>query len=557
MQRTPESLLDSELLETIASTIDQNVACDPGHVVVTDASTVYLAVGDANGMMVSYIQSNYMGFGSGIVIPETGIAMQNRGAGFVLEPGHPNAVSGGRRPYHTIIPGFITRNDAPEAAFGVMGGHMQPQGHLQVLSHLVDGGRNPQAALDAPRWRIDQGRRVHLEPGFSAATLDGLRDRGHEILNAQERSVAFGGGQVVSELKPITSPAVTRVAMAWQWDVDRPLPCWVCCSTQESMKPDTDRCLDHCASADRSSPSKTSTRPMVPRTCGPDSIMPSAEAAVTTANASPLMTPRNSKVRNTARSTRCTTLSGASWHFLAQPEQSLDWFETLTDEDVLTELGASMPSHDWYTGTTELPLGEDRGLLRIATSRLRRSMSDAFGVICKSLACEIIDADAFNRQVDRTGNKASVNFAAVLRHIERLRNDHPEDDLHVVWWTDRVDEQHIVGICNKRGQKTRSRYLMKHLPSAGISCTLRIAPRAILHSMQAGDSRHLPIALASMTAKYARELLMVRMNRWFVAAKPDLQPTAGYVQDARRYLQDIQPIIESQSIERSNLIRTC
>lgn len=201
MQRTPESLLDSELLETIASTIDQNVACDPGHVVVTDASTVYLAVGDANGMMVSYIQSNYMGFGSGIVIPETGIAMQNRGAGFVLEPGHPNAVSGGRRPYHTIIPGFITRNDAPEAAFGVMGGHMQPQGHLQVLSHLVDGGRNPQAALDAPRWRIDQGRRVHLEPGISAATLDGLRDRGHEILNAQERSVAFGGGQVVQRVE--------------------------------------------------------------------------------------------------------------------------------------------------------------------------------------------------------------------------------------------------------------------------------------------------------------------------------------------------------------------
>jgi gamma-glutamyltranspeptidase/glutathione hydrolase len=142
-----------------------------------------------------------MGFGSGIVIPETGIAMQNRGAGFVLEPGHPNAVSGGRRPYHTIIPGFITRNDAPEAAFGVMGGHMQPQGHLQVLSHLVDGGRNPQAALDAPRWRIDQGRRVHLEPGFSAATLDGLRDRGHEILNAQERSVAFGGGQVVQRVE--------------------------------------------------------------------------------------------------------------------------------------------------------------------------------------------------------------------------------------------------------------------------------------------------------------------------------------------------------------------
>ncbi|MDG2291891.1 MAG: gamma-glutamyltransferase family protein [Phycisphaerales bacterium] len=201
MRRSPESLLDSKQLDAIAATIAPDAAHDPGHVVVTDASTVYLAVGDANGMMVSYIQSNYMGFGSGIVVPDTGIAMQNRGAGFVLEPGHPNAVAGGRRPYHTIIPGFISRNGAPEIAFGVMGGHMQPQGHLQVLSHLVDAGRNPQAALDAPRWRIDQGCRVHLEPGFSSATIDGLRTRGHAIEHASERSVAFGGGQVVQRIE--------------------------------------------------------------------------------------------------------------------------------------------------------------------------------------------------------------------------------------------------------------------------------------------------------------------------------------------------------------------
>jgi len=148
-------------------------------------------------MMVSYIQSNYMGFGSGVVIPGTGIAMQNRGSGFVLEPGHPNAVDGGRRPYHTIIPGFISRGEAPEAAFGVMGGHMQPQGHLQVLSRLVDNSCNPQAALDAPRWRIDQGRRVHLEPGYPHATIQGLIDRGHEIEAAEVQSVAFGGGQIV------------------------------------------------------------------------------------------------------------------------------------------------------------------------------------------------------------------------------------------------------------------------------------------------------------------------------------------------------------------------
>ena len=201
MRRSPEALLEPALLDSIASTIDLNTAHDPGHVVVTDASTVYFSIGDANGMMVSYIQSNYMGFGSGIVIPGTGISMQNRGAGFVLDPDHPNVVGGGRRPYHTIIPGFITRDAAPEAAFGVMGGHMQPQGHLQVLSRLVDGASNPQAALDAPRWRIDQGRRVHLEPGFAPATVEGLRDRGHEIEHADTRSVAFGGGQVVQRVE--------------------------------------------------------------------------------------------------------------------------------------------------------------------------------------------------------------------------------------------------------------------------------------------------------------------------------------------------------------------
>lgn len=201
MRRAPDTLLDPTLLDSIASTIDPDTAHDPGHVVVTDASTVYLSVADAEGMMVSYIQSNYMGFGSGVVIPDTGISMQNRGAGFVLEPGHPNAVDGGKRPYHTIIPGFISHDGKPEAAFGVMGGHMQPQGHLQVLSRLVDGACNPQAALDAPRWRIDQGRRVHLEPGFSPATVQGLRDRGHEIEHAEARTVAFGGGQIVQRVE--------------------------------------------------------------------------------------------------------------------------------------------------------------------------------------------------------------------------------------------------------------------------------------------------------------------------------------------------------------------
>lgn len=200
MSRSAGSLLEVSMLDNLAGQVDPSRAHDPGHVVVTDASTVYLAVADSDGMMVSFIQSNYMGFGSGVVIPGTGIAMQNRGACFVQEQGHPNEVRGGRRPYHTIIPGFITRDGQPETAFGVMGGHMQPQGHLQVLSRMIDNHQNPQAALDAPRWRIDKGRHVHLEPGFPASTVQGLVDRGHEIEVADARSVQFGGGQVIRRM---------------------------------------------------------------------------------------------------------------------------------------------------------------------------------------------------------------------------------------------------------------------------------------------------------------------------------------------------------------------
>ena len=110
--------------------------------------TVYLTTADASGMMVSFIQSNFGGFGSGIVIPGTGIAMQNRGRGFVIERGHPNCTGGGKRPYHTIIPGFVTRDGQPVLSFGVMGGHHQPQGHVQMMVRLFDYGQNPQAAAD-------------------------------------------------------------------------------------------------------------------------------------------------------------------------------------------------------------------------------------------------------------------------------------------------------------------------------------------------------------------------------------------------------------------------
>ena len=162
--------------------------------------TVYLCTVDRDGMMVSYIQSNYQGFGSGVVVPETGIALQNRGACFTLEVGHPNEAAGGKRPFHTIIPGFLARSSRPVGPFGVMGGQMQPQGHLQVVSGMLDYGLNPQAALDAPRWRVMAGREVWLEPGLPEPVLAGLAGRGH-ALTLQPDQGGFGRGQIIWQLE--------------------------------------------------------------------------------------------------------------------------------------------------------------------------------------------------------------------------------------------------------------------------------------------------------------------------------------------------------------------
>lgn len=161
--------------------------------------TVYLCTADRDGMMVSYIQSNYMGFGSGVVVPETGIALQNRGAGFSLETGHLNEAAGGKRPYHTIIPSFLTRNNRPVGPFGVMGGFMQPQGHTQVVLGTVDYGLNPQAALDAPRWRVTDGLGVKLELGTPEHVLRGLAARGHQV-EVPVQPGEFGRGQIIWRL---------------------------------------------------------------------------------------------------------------------------------------------------------------------------------------------------------------------------------------------------------------------------------------------------------------------------------------------------------------------
>ncbi|MBO8141483.1 MAG: gamma-glutamyltransferase [Firmicutes bacterium] len=158
--------------------------------------TVYLCAADSEGRMVSYIQSNYMGFGSGVVVPGTGIALHNRGAGFTLEEGHPNRVAPGQRPYHTIIPGFLSKNGVPLAAFGVMGGDMQPQGHVQVVTGIIDYGLNPQAALDAPRIRVAGARDVHLESSISKDTARQLADWGHQV-HMEFEDEMFGGGQII------------------------------------------------------------------------------------------------------------------------------------------------------------------------------------------------------------------------------------------------------------------------------------------------------------------------------------------------------------------------
>lgn len=196
-----DALLDPGYLRARAGLIDLRRAQDFGHGEPKGGGTVLLAAADEAGTMVTFIQSNYTGFGSGVVIPGTGIAMQNRGACFTLEDGHPNRVAGGKRPFHTIIPGFVTQGGRPLMAFGVMGGAMQPQGHAQVVIRLADFRQNPQAALDAPRWQVMDGLRVRLEPGFPDDVYDTLRERGHEIDVADSRSVAFGGGQAIYRLE--------------------------------------------------------------------------------------------------------------------------------------------------------------------------------------------------------------------------------------------------------------------------------------------------------------------------------------------------------------------
>jgi gamma-glutamyltranspeptidase / glutathione hydrolase len=191
----PERLLDQEYLRQRAKLIDQAQA-KPASAGTPRGGTVYLTAADASGVMVSMIQSNYMGFGSGVVVPGTGIALHNRGSDFAVAQGHPNQVGPNKRPYHTIIPGFLSKDGAPVMSFGVMGGPMQPQGHVQVVTRIVDHGQNPQAACDGPRFRWVQGLQVCCEKGFPPSTLDELLRRGHELVTTDDYN-QFGSCQAI------------------------------------------------------------------------------------------------------------------------------------------------------------------------------------------------------------------------------------------------------------------------------------------------------------------------------------------------------------------------
>jgi gamma-glutamyltranspeptidase/glutathione hydrolase len=171
-------------------------AIDPAPGQPVRGGTVYLAAADGDGMMVSLIQSNYMGFGSFVVLPGYGFGLQNRGADLNTDADHPNAAGPKKRPFHTIIPGFLSRDGEAVGPFGVMGGHMQPQGHLQLVLSTVDGGLDPQAALAQPRWRWERGLHVFAEPELE---IDGLAERGHRVEVTEERG-GFGMGQAIWRL---------------------------------------------------------------------------------------------------------------------------------------------------------------------------------------------------------------------------------------------------------------------------------------------------------------------------------------------------------------------
>jgi len=195
-----EQLLDDAYLRSRAQQIDmrQAGAFSAGHAL--RGGTIYLTAADERGTMVSLIQSNFMGFGSGVVVPGWGIALQNRGYAFSLDAAHPNCVAPGKRPFHTIIPAFLTQAGHPQMSFGVMGGNMQPQGQVQTLCRMLLAHQQPQAACDGPRWKWNQGLEIEVESSMHPAARQELARRGHQIVTVEDSYMDFGSGQFLWRL---------------------------------------------------------------------------------------------------------------------------------------------------------------------------------------------------------------------------------------------------------------------------------------------------------------------------------------------------------------------
>ena len=200
MTVTPAEMLNDDYLARRAKRIDMRNASAPAAGSPPLGGTIYLSAADASGMMVSFIQSNYMGFGSGVVVPGYGISLQNRGAGFSLDPASPNCVAPGKRPFQTIIPGFLMKDGAPQMSFGVMGGNIQPQAHVQTLARMLIAGQQPQAACDAPRWKVMSGLDLEIEQTMPRAVSNELSARGHRITRADDTYMDFGSGQFIWRL---------------------------------------------------------------------------------------------------------------------------------------------------------------------------------------------------------------------------------------------------------------------------------------------------------------------------------------------------------------------
>ncbi|MBU4180132.1 MAG: gamma-glutamyltransferase family protein [Gammaproteobacteria bacterium] len=204
MTVSTEQMLDPAYLRERAKLIDRQRAQDFGAGNPSKGGTVYLSAADESGMMVSFIQSNYMGFGSGTVEPLFGISLQNRGHGFNLQASPDrntaNLVAPGKRPFHTIVPAFLTKDGQPVMSYGVMGANMQPQGHVQTLVRLLDHGQSVQAACDAPRWRFDAGLHINVESAMDPATVQGLKDLGHQTRLIDDPYQDFGAGQFIWRL---------------------------------------------------------------------------------------------------------------------------------------------------------------------------------------------------------------------------------------------------------------------------------------------------------------------------------------------------------------------